>query len=80
MKTVLAYYDCDAGMLPCTALRELDNGNIALRVNVTRGGYKRGEIIEGSPLWTIPRAHYHKSRRGPFYYYTTPYTWQELFA
>lgn len=75
--SVLAYYDSFGGMLLCTALRNLGD-KIELRVNTTSGGYKRGEIIHKHKLWTIPRSHYHKSRRGLFHYYTTPYNWDTL--
>lgn len=76
MNETPAYYDCFAGMLPCTAIGYTGN-DIVMRVNVTRGGYKRGETIAVSKLWAIPRDHFHWSRRGPLHYYTTPYSWSE---
>jgi hypothetical protein len=77
MPNIPAYYDCFAGLLPCTATG-IDNNEIVLRCNVTRGGYKRGEVFKGSKLHTFPREHFHRSRRGPFYFYTTPYFWPAL--
>lgn len=74
---VLAYFDSFAGMLPVTVV-EYSDGRAKFKVNVTRGGYRRGEIEESSGLHLIPRAHYHQSRRGPFHYYTTPYDWADL--
>lgn len=76
--TVLAYYDCFSGLLPCTALSINPDNMITLRVNATRGAYHKGEIIVGSRLHTFPRAHFHKSRRGPFHFYTTSYRWEDL--
>lgn len=80
MRTAIpAYYDSFSGLVPCTAIgREGDM--IVLRVNAKRGAYQRGEVIRGSKLHTFPRKHFHRSRRGPFHFYTTPYSWESLLS
>jgi hypothetical protein len=87
MTGVLAFYDSFTGMLPCTAISRVrpasgshyHNGyRIKLRINTTRGGYTKGDVIVTSALFVVPRASYHRSRRGVSYYYTTPYNWQTL--
>jgi hypothetical protein len=49
------------GLVPCKVERAYCNslGNISLVVRVTakRGAFKRGEIVEYSPLWIVPRNH-----------------------
>lgn len=78
--SVLAYYDDSfAGLLPCTAI-SVNGTTITLRCNVTRGGYQRGEVIFVDTLYTFPRTHFHRSRRGPFHFYTTPYKWADILA
>ncbi len=78
--TVLAYYDSMAGLLPCTAYAAHDDGTIALRCNVTRGSFDRGDTFVVPRHRVFPRAHFHRSRRGPFHFYTTPYSWDALLA
>jgi hypothetical protein len=74
---VLAYYDSFAGMLPVT-VTEYADGRVKFKINTTRGGYFKGQMEESSAIHVIPRAHYHKSRKGPFWFYTTPYNWADL--
>ncbi len=77
--TVLAYWDCFEGMVP-VKVTAYNGVNCTFTVTATRGPYRRGEELKASASMVIPRAHYHKSRRGPFYYYTTPYSWRELLS
>lgn len=61
----LAYLDSFAGMIPCTVLEVARpgigyqaapaSGEITARVNVTRGGYRRGELVTRGAHDIVPR-------------------------
>ena len=76
MATTKAYFDSFYGMVPCTAIA-CAGDRIVIRVNAARGGWKRGEVVEIPKTHIIPRDKFHRSRKGPFHYYTTPYSWNE---
>jgi len=69
----LAYLDSFAGMIPVTVLSVTSpghgwqaapaSGEITARVNVTRGGYSRGEIITRGAHDIVPRTQ-HRYRGG----------------
>lgn len=67
----LAYLDTFSGLVPCkvrefTDLRRVSREtrvipatsavNVIVRVTADRPGYRRGEFVESSSLWTPPRA------------------------
>src|SRR5262245_45423898 len=59
---MLAYLDTYSGLIPCTVLRvvpqtDRKRTSIAIRLNATRGAYKRGETLLGSPSDVFPRSH-----------------------
>lgn len=74
----LAYLDSFAGMIPCTVTNVITpgfgyvaagpvslTGEIQVRINVTRGGYARAEVITCSAHDIVPRAqHYYRSGTG----------------
>ena len=72
----LAYLDSFAGMIPVTVIKVGSgpgigyhaapaSGEITARVNVTRGGYTRGEIITRGAHDIVPRAqHYYRGGCG----------------
>lgn len=65
----LAYLDSFGGMIPCTVVEVLlpgtgyivapKSGKIRARINVTRGGYHRGEIGLFGAADVVPRNHHH---------------------
>lgn len=64
---MLAYFDSLRGVMPCRVLSikggntpgkpELTTSNIRVKVEFTapRPGYRRGDTIESSALWVVPR-------------------------
>src|SRR5262245_55086537 len=63
---MLAYLDTFSGLVPCTVLSVRHTPNcvgraeftIEVRLNATRGAYKRGEVIhDETPLHVFPRSH-----------------------
>jgi hypothetical protein len=62
------------------AIAKRDLGGLELRLRVT-GRKQRyfhcGYTFEVPDVWVIPRAVFHKSRKGPFRFWTEPYAWKE---
>lgn len=59
------------GLIPCRVLevfKKLDQHWNTLRIELTadRGPYRKGEVIETSPLWVFPLD---RIRRGQYYHY-----------
>lgn len=85
---VLAYHDSFSGVLPCIVLAMRDNDRetgmfrreLLVRYTTERGGYSRCEEEWWPASAIIPRQHFHRSSRGPSWYYTTPYSWEELLS
>jgi hypothetical protein len=81
----LAYLDSFAGMVPCTVLQVGESGlgrvaagagegSVTVRVNVSRGGYRRGEEITVRAFDVVPRSHhYYRAGSGRV---NTTYYWQ----
>ena len=72
-----AVFDSFAGLVPCTVTsvhKDLfGHKRVGFQVNTDQGPYHKGETLESSPLWVIPKAHI---RRREFFPVIIPgYAW-----
>ena len=70
------YLDTFAGLIKAEYIK-IENRIITARITARKNHvYNCNEIITIHCNQAFPRVCYHKSRRGPFCFYTTPYTWE----
>jgi len=55
-KGILAYYDSFSGFILCKVLSVNSNGRAEIEITVSRGAYRKGEILEFSTLNVVPRS------------------------
>jgi len=81
-KGALAYFNSlSCGMVKVKVLdiapRRLGGLEILCKVTGDKRYFKRGYTFEVPDIWVVPRAVYHKSRTGPYRFWTEPYSWKE---
>jgi hypothetical protein len=73
-----AVWDTFTGLVPVKVLdvfRKIDQHWLTLKIEITRdhGPYRKGEVLESSPLWVVPPAFI---RKGTYCQYIMPgYRW-----
>ena len=91
MNKMLAYWDCFAGLVPCTVIR-IERSNsyfddivepycVIATITADRGPYRRGQQIAQSPRHIWPRD-IARPKRGTYgqTYIVTSYNWEERCA
>ena len=53
---ILAYFDSFDGLIPCRVLSIDPQRNVCAQLTANRGAYKRGEVLESSHNWVVPRS------------------------
>jgi len=63
-----AVFDSFAGLVPCTVTSVYHdrNGNprVVAKVNKAAGPYPKGEEVDSSPQWIVPKAHVRRKACG----------------